>query len=310
MINLRSIDLNLLTVFEAVFELRSQSRAADRLGMSQPAVSSAISRLRYVMNDPLFCGRPSGVVPTLKAEQFYEQVHRALNVLRQEIDQKNSFDPATTFRSFALAASFSGGVIYSPKLYQHFISAAPNTRLTIRTIDPESEIPFLLHDHRLDAAIHYGEFGDPLLEERLFSEDELVLIAGLNHPRIREQPTLEECIRENFATSYNLLYRAKDNAMNEFIEIIRALTVIELSSPLAVISAVRETDLLAVTNRKLADSFGEIFGIRTFKVPVELPSLRSYLIWPRSSDNDPGHRWFLNQLLLLRDTSGSSEITP
>ena len=77
--------------------------------------------------------------------------------------------------------------------------------------------------------------------------------------------------------------------MNEIVEIIRALTVIELSSPLAVMSTLRETDLLTVTNRKLADSFGEIFGIRTFKVPVELSSPRSYLIWPRSSDNDPGH---------------------
>lgn len=308
MINLRSIDLNLLTVFEAVYELRSQSRAADRLGMSQPAVSAAISRLRYVMNDPLFCGRATGVVPTLKAEQFYDQVHKALNVLRIEIDQKNTFDPATSFRSFVLAASFTGGVVYSSRLYMHLNHVAPNARLTIRTIDPEYEIPLLLSEHRLDAAIHYGEFDDPMLEAQLFSEDELVIIASTNHPRIKGQPSLDDCIRESFATSYNLLARAKDNAMSHFIEIIRALTVIELSSPLAVVNVVRETDLLAVTNRRLAESFGEIFGIRTFDVPVELPTLRSYLMWPKSSNNDPGHRWFLDQLLMLREAESDTEV--
>lgn len=81
--NLRGIDLNLLTVFEAVYEERSQVKASERLGMTQPAVSNALARLRHVLADPLFRGRTRGLAPTPRADQAYQEIHQALNGIRK-----------------------------------------------------------------------------------------------------------------------------------------------------------------------------------------------------------------------------------
>ncbi len=301
MLNLRSVDLNLLTVFEAVYETRNQVKAAQRLGMSQPAVSNALSRLRYLVGDQLFNCRSTGVVPTLKADDLYSQIHKALDVIRVEFSEKKSFDPATSFRTFVIAVSFSGGVIYGSTLYDRLMSIAPNTRLTIRTIDPEHEIPILLHDNRLDAAIHFGQFDDPFLEQVIYGEDELVIIARADHPRVQSEPSLEDCIRESFVTSYNLLDKAKDEALNNFLEIMKVLTVLEVPNPTAVFNAVRKTELLALTNRRMADTLGDLFGIKQYRLPVEVPSLRSFLIWPKNMGTDPGHTWLRQQLNEVRD---------
>jgi DNA-binding transcriptional LysR family regulator len=299
-VNLRSIDLNLLTVFEAVYEVRSQVKASQRLGMTQPAVSNALSRLRYLIGDQLFISRSNGVTPTLKADDLYTQIHKVLDVVRNEFSEKTSFNPETSFRTYVISVSFSGGIIYGSKLYERLAIEAPNTRLIIRTIDPESEIPQLLHESRLDLAIHYGQFPDTFLDEQVYEEDELVILARKDHPRIQDSPSLDACIRESFVNPYNLLMKAKDEALNDFLEIIKLITVLEVPNPLTGFETVRNTDLLALTNKKLANKVGDLFGLSQYKLPVNVPTLRSYLIWSKNSNKDPGHRWLLNQLKHVR----------
>ena len=104
------IDLNLLTIFEAVYEEGSQLKAAERLHLSQPAISAAISKFRHMANDKLFVGTKT-MRPTLKAEEVYGQVRVALDIIRQELFEKQAFDPKTTRRDFTIAIANGGGFI-------------------------------------------------------------------------------------------------------------------------------------------------------------------------------------------------------
>lgn len=298
--NLRSVDLNLMTVFEAVYEVRSQAKAAAKLNMTQPSVSNAVSRLRHMMGDPLFLGRPHGVEPTQKAHDLYDQIHKALDIFRNEISEKTAFDPETSFRTFSMSVSLTGGLIFGASLYEKFVTEAPNIDLVVRNIDPESEIPGLLHDNKLDVALHFDQFEDPHLRQTVYYEDSLVLIAARNHPRIQSQPTLEDCIRESFASSYNMLSKTQDDALHQMVEIIKVLTTLELPHPLAVFNAVSQTSLLALMNKRLADRFCDLFQVNYFDLPNAIPPLRTYMIWSKNREDDPGHQWFRNVLGHIR----------
>jgi DNA-binding transcriptional LysR family regulator len=301
--NLRGVDLNLLTVFEAVYEERSQVRASERLGMTQPAVSQALARLRHLLGDPLFRGRTRGLVPTPRADRVYAEIHRVLDGVRKVLTESREFQPSVSGRSFAVGISPTLGIYHGPLLYERMRREAPNTRLRIRTIDPEEQMPGLLREHRLDLAIRHGRFDDPALEQPLFSEDELVIMVRSGHPRIQEPPTLEACLAERFVCPINLLERAHDAALNNFMEDIRERTVLEVTSPLVIAHAFDQSDLLVLTHRRLAERFGDIQGVRYYRLPIDVPPLRSHLIWHREMSDDPGHRWLRGQLRAVLEDS-------
>lgn len=299
MINLRQIDLNLLTVFEALYEERSQAKAAERLGTSQPVVSNAIARLRAVVGDQLFVGRVSGVETTLKADQLYQRLHGALNEIRQQLSEKTTFDPAQSHRNFVIAVSNSGGLVYGSALLRRLRHLAPNCRLTARVVDPVSQVPDLLASQQLDLAVQYVLFDDIRLEQLVFSEEELALVVSRDHPRIQNAPTLEQCIPENFAAIYTLLDTAHDRVLDNFLDIVKALTVLEVSNPLVVMDAVRQSDFVGVVLRRVADDYAGTFGLQVYPPPVGIPRLRSYLSWAKRLDNDHGHRWLREQMKVV-----------
>lgn len=299
MINLRSVDLNLLTIFEAVFEEQSQVKASERLCMTQPAVSNALARLRHLLQDPLFTGRTKGLTPTPRANEFYIQVHDALGKIRQQLSDQSAFDPLTSARTFSMSVSFSGGVTFAPELYSCLQTQAPKAQLIFRTIDPASQIPNLLRTHQLDLALHHDCFDDPQLEHMLLIEDRLVIMAKADHPRISTAPTVDQCLREKYVAAYRLLQNAHDVALNNFMTEIRERTVMEVANTLVVANTVKQTDLLAITNLQMALICKELLGIEFYSLPVEQPMFRLYLIWHKSHTDDPGHAWLREQMRVL-----------
>ena len=300
MINLRSIDLNLLTVFEAVYEERSQVRAADRLGMTQPAVSQALGRLRYLVDDRLFQGRVKGLVPTVKADDLYARIHQALNLIREEFSNRDGFDPATSQRTFVLALTYGGGALFGPRLNRMIQSKAPNVRLVIRTIDPMGELPRLLREQRVDIAIHHARFDDAQLEQPVYDENHLVVIASRKHPRIQAAPSFEGLLAEQFVTAYELLSPAGEGALGNMLEGIRERTEMEVPNALLLPHVVRQSELLAIMPIEMAEVFANIYDIRSFRLPVEAPPIRTHMIWHRTMNDDAGHGWLRDQLEQLK----------
>src|SRR5690242_2071048 len=123
MLNLRSIDLNLLPIFEAVYEERSLSRAANRLAMTQSAVSHAMSR------NELFIRQARGVVPTPVAETIYGSLRNSLASVRESIAQMRDFDPRTSSRKFCVAIAHPLGPMIAVRLHERLALAAPKVAI-------------------------------------------------------------------------------------------------------------------------------------------------------------------------------------
>jgi Transcriptional regulator len=111
--NLGIADLNLLRVFLAIWDLRSLTAAGDRLGLTQPAVSHALRRLRNLFEDPLFVRRPTGMVPTEAAFRLYPPLAQALSIINDAVQQHAKFDPATARREFRISMSDMSEFLFS-----------------------------------------------------------------------------------------------------------------------------------------------------------------------------------------------------
>jgi DNA-binding transcriptional LysR family regulator len=133
MLNLRSVDLNLLTVFEAAHEERSLSRAAERLAMTQPAVSHAMTRLRSLFNDQLFVRRSRGVVPTPVADMIYSKLRVVLGTVRETVMETRGFDPKTSQRQFFVTIPHPLGPMIAIRLRERLQRTAPQVKVAFST---------------------------------------------------------------------------------------------------------------------------------------------------------------------------------
>ena len=297
-INLRSVDLNLLTVFEAVYEEQSQVKAAERLSMTQPAVSHALGRLRHLVGDRLFQGRAKGLMPTSQADAFYQRVHQALELVRAELAERSGFDPATSQRTFVIALDYGGGALLGVKLFQRISALAPNVRLILRSIDPGEEIPGLLREHRLDLAFQASMFNDDALEQPMVWETGLRVVARKGHPRIAAAPSMDALMAERMVVAHVSATRTDDADLNEFLSRVHHEQAMEVPNAMLLPLVLESTDLVTVTSRHLAIFMCERYPLAAYRLPDPLgsASLHGYMIWHRSMTADPGHRWFREQL--------------
>ena len=153
MFNIRSVDLNLLPILEAVYEERSLSRAAARLAMTQSAVSHAVSRLRLVFRDELFVRHSRGVVPTPATEALYAKLHSALSSVRESITETRGFDPGTSSRRFFLAIPHPLGPWIVQRLQDRLAVVAPNVTVAGSTRSRPIDLDRALREGHTDAAI-------------------------------------------------------------------------------------------------------------------------------------------------------------
>ena len=296
MLNLRGVDLNLLTVFEAVYEERNQARAAERLAMTQPAVSNAIARLRLVVKDKLFVSVEKGVQPTAQADMLYGQVHLALGLVREGLGEFRDFQPATTQRKFSLAITYTGGAVFVADLYRGLKREAPNARLSIRALDCADEVPRMLREGQLDLAVDYVYFDDASLVHEVLFESKLVIIARTGHPRLQANLTWEMIQDEEFVSHYEPHSDYVAPEMERSLTALGHRTVIEVPTALALPIVVSQTDLIAVTTERLANMTAGRYALNIFPLPFDGPPIPSYLIWHRARERDSGHIWLREQM--------------
>lgn len=298
-INLRAVDLNLLTIFEAVFEECSQIKASERLGMTQPAISHAMARLRHLMDDPLFIVRGRALSPTPRSEELYLRVHEALELVRDELQGNQLLNLQKTQRTFVISISHGAGILSGPHFLNAFREAAPQARLVIRHIDPEEEIPQMLREHRLDLAYHHFRLDDPMLEHAPAKEHDIVMVVSNQHPRIRENPTLKDFLKERFVTVHEPLVRVENDSLEleRFLKQIASLTTLEVPSASQLPLYVECSDLVGITSKSIAGWISRHYDIRILSLPIPVPAIGSYLVWHRDRDSDATHRWFRETFL-------------
>ena len=155
MFNLRSLDLNLLTVFEAIYEFGTVSGAADRLALSQSATSHALSRLRDACRDDLFVRTRQGLSPTPVATDMYPAIKPALEALRATLAEASGFDPLGSQRRFRISIPHPMGPFYALTLRAAVAVAAPGVALTFDTVSRPVDLEDNLRDGIADIAIDW-----------------------------------------------------------------------------------------------------------------------------------------------------------
>lgn len=304
-INLRRVDLNLLTVFEAVYEERSQVKAAERLCMTQSAISHALTRLRSLTGDRLFTATSRGLNPTQDAVDLYARVHVALELIRDEFHRRARFDPKTSQRTFVVAFAYGGGTTYGLPLFRRLRERSPGVRLVIRAIDPVQEIPTLLREHRLDLAIDAHRFDDAMLETEPAAAHRLLVMARADHPRIKRPPSLDDLRDERFVTVYESAVEAESVPLRRLFEHIRQATVMEVPTALLVPRIVASTELLSLTTERMAADFKNQPGVVCYPLAADIPPVEAFLIWHRAMTNDPAHRWLREEIRAVIDDQAS-----
>jgi DNA-binding transcriptional LysR family regulator len=296
--NISGIDLNLLIAFESLLDERHVGRAASRIGLSQPALSNAIARLRVRLDDPLFVRTSQGMLPTPRAEQLSGPIRSALSLLRQTLEAPRSFDPNLSAQRFRIAVSDDVELRLAPI----FSNAVRSTSLQLQTrrldglfVIPESE----LRKGTLDLAIGY--FPDartlaPTFVMETLSEERNVVIARRGHPAFRKKLTLERLLKLDHAA---VIYRNEPWGLidNELATRgLRRKLRLALPHTLSVLHAVASSDLVACIQESAASRYGPALGLVSHTEPIGLPPFVLRMVWHRQRSGDPAQLWLRDLL--------------
>ena len=173
--NVNDIDLNLLKIFEAVYAERSVSRAAERVGLTQPSVSHGLARLRTLFRDPLFVRVKGGVAPTAAAKRIAPALAEALRSVQTVLDDAVGFDPATAKRVFRVHMSDLGEMVFLPPLMRVIRERAPHVAVETRQLD-WTELAIALEHGAIDMAIgHLPSLIGAFAHQHLFKEEYVTL---------------------------------------------------------------------------------------------------------------------------------------
>jgi DNA-binding transcriptional LysR family regulator len=292
--NLRSIDLNLLLVFEALMDERHVTRAAARVGLSQPAMSNALARLRQTFDDPLFVRASDGMTPTPLAQSLSAPVRTALAQLRAALEEKPAFDPSESKRTFHLLANDYAEITLLAPLIAELDAQAEG--ISLRVYRPRSIFqpppPSALADS-FDLAI--GFFPDALVldasvHSELLWEEKNVCIARAKHPQIRGNVSLSQyAAARHVAVFYKSQGPGLIDSLLEQQGLSRRHTVLvpHFASVPFIVAA---SDLIATVPAGLARHFSKL-KLQVSPAPLAIPAFRLTMVWHERYDRDPSHLW-------------------
>jgi DNA-binding transcriptional LysR family regulator len=286
--NWGAFDLNLLIVFDAVMQERNVTRAGDRIGLSQPAVSHALSRLRHMLKDELFIRTPEGMMPTPRAEQLAEPLRRALSDMQLALEPE-SFVPSEASRRFEVAVNNYAAVVLAPSILMTVIATAPGIRLDLRPSGLR-DMPALLDRGEHDLAIGtFDDVGERFARAPLL-EDSFVVAMRRDHPALRQELTAEA-----LAGLSHLEISSSGEDATFVDECLKerglARNVTHRAPRLSAAAILSSTDIVAVLSHRLGEHWVRTYGLATCELPFESPSICSGMLWHRRFDNQPGHRW-------------------
>ncbi len=313
MINLRTFDLNLLRVFEAIHRDRSVSMAADKLGLSQPAVSSALNRMRRLFDDPLFMRGAGGMEPTRKAMLLAEAVGLGLNIIRAGVATSTSFDSATSTRQFRIAMTDVGEIIFLPKLMQTLARAAPG--ISIHVVEHGLvNYEDLLETGEIDIAIGRFQLNPNFSFQHIHSSSFSVLLRS-DHPLLEQVPNGVAMLSyENYLRAAHVTVQAPGASSDPIARALgsdRSKKRDALSIPHSIVLAeiVEAGELVAtVPDKSVPWLLHGRPALCAVPLPVEVDINIVCQWWHKRNDKDLGHLFIREILAEIGNDSGAPSL--
>lgn len=302
--NFRTLDLNLLRVFDVVMAERNLTRAAEQLSMTQPAVSNALRRLRETVGETLFTRGAQGVVPTARAEALWPEVRVALAHLRDAFEP-TTYDPRTQPLTGRLAMADAVAARLLPVLLRRLESSQAMVDLRVLPLlmrDPST----LLERGEADLAIgHFPELVTRMvtlgssapLRQRQLEESEYVCVMRRGHPLAGE----EALTLEAYCAAQHLLVSFSGRAHGVVDEVLVGMqrsrrVVLAVNQFYTAGLVIAATDLLTVLPRAYLSVIGAAEALVSRPLPLRLAPLLIHMVWHRRHDTLPAHRWLLEQV--------------
>ncbi|WGD30576.1 LysR family transcriptional regulator [Ancylobacter sp. WKF20] len=293
MADIRELDLNLLRALDALLDERSVTRASERLGLTQPAVSGMLTRLRASFGDPLFVRTRRGIVPTARAGELAPAVKQILADIAGLMELP-LFDPATASLTVSIAATdYALDAVIVPFIAR-LRRTAPNIRVAVRPLD-EARIIDEFERGDIDLALMTPEAAPPELHFRALFDEHYVGVLREGHP---DAPGPALGLARFCALDHVLVSFAGDRFRGVVDTALAAQrlerrVVVTLSSFLALLQLVRSTDLIATVPSRLVAG---VPGLATFPPPLAIPGFTKLAVWHARTHRSPAHRWVRAQL--------------
>ena len=294
--NLAGIDLNLLVVFDAIMREQHVTRAGERLGLSQPATSNALSRLRKLTNDELFVRTAGGLQPTSIAIALASQIQPALQQINQALTEKSSFDPTTSDREFTIGMSDYTAFIILPKLLHKIQAIAPNVAMQIRTGD-RARLTTLLDRGELDLICGVFPKQVDLHRSQLLFQEQFVCVCRHGHPTIDRALSVE-----TYTAANHLLVSIAEDRIGRIDNYLATQNLnrhIAISVPHFLVAPfiLAQTDLVATLGRRIAETFAHSQNLQVLPLPLPIEGFSVFAHWHQSRQRHPAQMWIRSILV-------------
>ena len=288
------LDLNLFVVFEAIYDKRNLTRAAEMLFITQPAVSNALARMRKAFDDPLFVSTPSGMVPTPLSENIIGRVREALQLLETSATEGDVFVPAASERTFRLSMPDLTEAILLPALGEILQQQAPGMRIE-SYFTSRSEVAAALAAGKIDFAIDVPLIDDPQLHQAPLGSDRYACMLRHDHPFAGDTLTMDDYLalghiqvssrRQGSGIVDAELHKlGKRRQMQMRVQHYMVAPLIALRTDLALTAPVQ---LL------------QRYDARILDLPFPVANVAWHLYWHRSGEQDQANRWVRGEVIRL-----------
>lgn len=294
---LSRIDLNLFTVFDAIYREGGITPASRRLHLSQPAVSHALGRLRELLNDPLFERRGHEMIPTPLARSLADGIGSSLASLEQLLQRVGHFEPGSAQRCFTIAAREAHELTFLPTLMTRIVREAAHVNIASVRID-RRDLEDDLQSGEIDVALDVAlSLSNDVRRERIGAEP-LVVLARADHPAIHAG----QLDIDTYMSASHILVTGRRRGGGYEDSLLGKLGLtrhikLRCQHHAAAGEAVSRSDLLLTLTRGQARFVNRHTGNQVLPFPLEAPPLESFLYWHANVDEDPASRWLRGQVL-------------
>lgn len=294
-VRLRRLDMTLLLVFAELMRRRKLTLVAERLGLTQSAVSHALKRLRDIMEDELFLRRPNGVEPTARAEALEPKVTAILELAQAALRLEAAFDPATAERTLMVGASDLETALLAPALAALTRDTAPGIRVGFRPLVRKAALAALDADEVQLAVGFFPEIPAGFLAEPL-QEERFAVAAAPDHPAARAGMTLDAyCLAEHALTSVAGDWQGAADAALAGLGRTRRVRVV-VPSFFPALAAAARSGLVLTAPRRFLEAYAASFGLVLFPAPLPIAPFTLTAVRHRRSAADPAVSWLLDRV--------------
>ncbi|ANF27032.1 MULTISPECIES: LysR family transcriptional regulator [Pseudomonadaceae] len=290
--NLNKVDLNLFIVFDAIYTEANLTRAGQIVGITQPAVSNALARLRETFNDPLFVRTAQGMVPTPMAQNIIGPVRNALQLLRVSVQESRTFNPLQANKTFRISMTDLTEAVVLPPLFQRLRRLAPNVKIE-SMLAKRRETTKELAAGRLDFAMDAPLNTDPQVRHVKLLEDRYVCAMRRGHPLAKDKLSVEEYLSLSHIhiSSRRSGLGMVDLALGKMGQ--QRKIALRSQHYMMATQVIQQTDM-AVT---VPERFARRHDLYQVPLPVDIPPLETHIYWHESTDQDPANRWMREQMI-------------